>query len=267
MNDIEQTRAMWDAVAADWQVQVGEHGDANRQLNSDPVLWQFLGDVAGQRILDAGCGTGYLTRQLAAKGATVTGVDLSEQMIEIAQSQQKHQQKRQQKQEQNAPPITFAVDSCQILATQGDATFDRVVSNYVLMDLPDLDAAMQSFARVLKPGGEAVLIFSHPCFPGGRAETDRKGKGTRYLWHHPYFLEQKNVDPAWGHFDHEFIWFHRPLRRYWQAFKAAGFLMVDFEEPHVDAAVAAEKLDAASYERALSRPYSVAFLLRKSEIS
>ena len=42
-----------------------------------------------------------------------------------------------------------------------------------------------------------------------------------------------------GHFDHEFIWFHRPMRRYWQAF-AAGFLMVDFEEPHVDAAVAAK---------------------------
>ena len=61
MSDLEQTRAMWDAVAADWQLQVGDTGDANRRLNSDPVLWEFLGDVTDLDVLDAGCGTGYLS--------------------------------------------------------------------------------------------------------------------------------------------------------------------------------------------------------------
>lgn len=46
-------------------------------MNSDPVLWDFLGDVRGGDVLDAGCGTGYLSRKLSAAGARVVGVDLS----------------------------------------------------------------------------------------------------------------------------------------------------------------------------------------------
>jgi 2-polyprenyl-3-methyl-5-hydroxy-6-metoxy-1,4-benzoquinol methylase len=80
----EETRDFWDRVAADWGLQVGEDGDRNRILNSDPVLWAFAGDVVGRRVLDAGCGTGYLTRQLAQRGAAVVGVDFSERMIENA---------------------------------------------------------------------------------------------------------------------------------------------------------------------------------------
>ena len=82
--EMEETRDFWDRVAADWQIQVGADGDRNRFLNSDPVLWTFAGDVAGRKVLDAGCGTGYLSRQLGVCGALVTGVDLSEKMIAIA---------------------------------------------------------------------------------------------------------------------------------------------------------------------------------------
>ncbi len=55
---IEETKAFWNHVARDWNVQVGDGGDRNRILNSDPVLWDFAGDVAGLKVLDAGCGTG-----------------------------------------------------------------------------------------------------------------------------------------------------------------------------------------------------------------
>src|SRR5882762_9003646 len=71
----DKTHAFWSSVAADWRIQVGTDGDSNRQLNSDPVLWRFAGDVRGRSVLDAGCGTGYLTRQLHDRGARVTGVD------------------------------------------------------------------------------------------------------------------------------------------------------------------------------------------------
>lgn len=74
----------WDNLANDWEIQVGLDGDKNRMYNSDPVLWAFAGDVRGLKVLDAGCGTGYLVRQLHRKGADVTGVDISEKMIEIA---------------------------------------------------------------------------------------------------------------------------------------------------------------------------------------
>jgi 2-polyprenyl-3-methyl-5-hydroxy-6-metoxy-1,4-benzoquinol methylase len=66
MNDgeFEETRALWNRVADDWRIQVGDDGDGNRILNSDPVLWKFAGDISGRTVLDAGCGTGYLSKKL-----------------------------------------------------------------------------------------------------------------------------------------------------------------------------------------------------------
>ncbi|MGD8340908.1 MAG: class I SAM-dependent methyltransferase, partial [Gammaproteobacteria bacterium] len=81
-----ETVAFWDRVASDWDIQVGEAGDTNRRLNSDPVLWRFVGDVAGRDVLDAGCGTGYLSKLLHERGARVIAVDSSPGMIEIARA-------------------------------------------------------------------------------------------------------------------------------------------------------------------------------------
>ena len=60
--EIEEARDFWNSVAEDWRIQVGDEGDTNRPLNSDPVLWAFACDVRGLEVLDAGCGTGYLLR-------------------------------------------------------------------------------------------------------------------------------------------------------------------------------------------------------------
>ena len=54
-----------------------EQGDAGDDLGILPHLLALLGDVSGRRVLDAGCGEGYLARILAARGARVTGIDLS----------------------------------------------------------------------------------------------------------------------------------------------------------------------------------------------
>ena len=247
--EMEETRDFWDRVAADWQIQVGADGDRNRFLNSDPVLWTFAGDVAGRKVLDAGCGTGYLSRQLGARGALVTGVDLSEKMIAIAQA--------------HSPEILFRVDSCSDLRTIEDAEFDLLVSNYVLMDLPDLEGAAHAFHRVLKPGGVAVVVFSHPCFPQGGAATLKKGAGIAYRWTSSYFERATRVDPPWKHFTSEFIWFHRPLSDYWKAFLAAGFTVTGFEEPRITEDRVHLAASALELEQCRTRPYSVAFQLRR----
>jgi ubiquinone/menaquinone biosynthesis C-methylase UbiE len=84
--EFEDARKFWNRVAPDWQIQVGMDGDANRRLNSDPVLWSFTGDVRGRKVLDAGCGTGYLSAKLAEHFARVTGVDFSDGMIATARA-------------------------------------------------------------------------------------------------------------------------------------------------------------------------------------
>ena len=244
-------REVWEQLAADWHIQVGEEGDANRRLNSDPVLWHFVGEVRGKTVLDAGCGTGYLARQLSARGARVTGVDFSEKMIDIARAQAATKELS----------ITFTVDSCTTLASQPDAAYDLLIANYVLMDVDDLESAVAAFHRVLRPNGVAVLVFSHPCFPADFATDDAAGR--HYHWPFSYFARRQIVSPPWGHFTHDFLWFHRPLSDYWKAFKHAGFLVDDFEEPRLtpDRYHLAE--DARRLHAATTKPFSVAFRLIK----
>ncbi len=246
---LEEIKNRWNDLAEDWEIQVGTDGDGNRQMNSDPVLWEFAGDVKNLDVLDAGCGTGYLSGKLFEKGARVTGVDLSEKMIEIAK--------------RNNPQIDFYVDSCSVMENIKSDSFDLLITNYVLMDTPELQETVDTFYRVLKPKGRAVLIFSHPCFLQEKAIFSETNDSVTYHWNFPYFKPAKVTEPPWGHFKNEFIWFHRPLSDYFKAFKKAGFRVDDFEEPRITP----ERFHMVPTERKLKslqyRPYSVAFKLEK----
>ena len=246
---MDEIRSFWNKVARDWRTQVGDDGDSNRRWNSDPVLWAFLGEVGGRTVLDAGCGTGYLSQHLRDRGASVIGVDLAEEMIAIAEA--------------SYPGIPFRVDSVSELRTIGDDEVDIIACNYVLMDTPELLKATKAFFRVLKPGGHAVVVFSHPCFPQGRAVASEDDAEIKYPWNFSYFDERRCVDPPWGHFTSDFVWFHRPLSTYWKTFVDAGFQVGEFEEPRI-APDRYSLVDSPKHlQRSKSRPYSVAFKLLK----
>ena len=245
---LREVRDFWNGIASDWQIQVGDDGDANRRLNSDPVLWDFAGEVEGRDVLDAGCGTGYLSRKLVERGARVVGVDLSKEMIEIARAR--------------GPEIDFRVDSVTALCSVDDREFDLVVANYVLMDVPHLQDAVDAIHRVLREGGRAVVVFSHPCFPQGE-RTDGPEREAIFTWTRSYFEPQRIVEPPWAHFTSHFIWFHRPLSDYWKAFTAAGFAVTRFEEPRITSERYHMAASDGELERSRTRPYSVAFELVK----
>lgn len=98
------------------------------------------GPRAGDQVLDVGSGTGAVAREVAARiGAEgVTGVDLNEGMLAVAR--------------RVAPEIDWRRgDACRLPFE--DARFDRVLSQAVLMFVPDVDRALAEMTRVTRPGG------------------------------------------------------------------------------------------------------------------
>jgi ubiquinone/menaquinone biosynthesis C-methylase UbiE len=152
--DETQVAAYWNANAPVWIDQVRKGFDVHREAVNNPAIFALIGDVAGKSVLDAGCGEGYNTRQLAALGARVTGIDLSEAMIRQAGDEERD----------NPRGIDYHLGSFSRMPFFPDGRFDLVVSFMALMDGPDYEGAVREIQRVLKPGGELVFSISHPCF-------------------------------------------------------------------------------------------------------
>lgn len=113
--------------------------------------------ACGPRVLEAGVGTGLSLGYYPAN-AEVVGVDLSEDMLRRA-----HEKVRKQ-------GLTH-VKSLQVMDVTRlgfpDESFDAVTAQFIITLVPDLDAALSEFARVLRPGGEIVLAnhFGQPSGP------------------------------------------------------------------------------------------------------
>lgn len=151
--DQDQGTRIWDRNAEEWHRSFGER-DPNRSDLLDPLVLDLLGEVKGKRILDAGCGDGYLSRKLARLGAQVTGVEISERMLAYAR----------QEQENEPLKISYHLASCASLSFLSDSAFDVVLTNNVIQDLADYQGAFREFGRLLRSGGTYLHIANHPCF-------------------------------------------------------------------------------------------------------
>ncbi|MFI7064358.1 class I SAM-dependent methyltransferase [Kribbella sp. NPDC050124] len=213
----------YDDVAADYDEWVG----AGAALD-DPAFAELVGDVAGQAVGVVACGQGREARYLAAQGATVTGVDLSEKLLEKAREH-----------EEAAPlGITYRQGDAQTLDGLATDAFDGVVCYMALMDIPDLDRALHSMARVLRPGGWFVVSITHPCFKTPAAgelvdhvdQSVRRTIGKYYVegyWDGPG--AHRNALPVGA--------YHRTLSTYVNTLTATGFVIEQFREPLHDTPV------------------------------
>ena len=96
----------------------------------------------GERILDVATGTGWAARRIAARGATVTGVDLGTEVIEAAKELSSN--------------IDFRVGDAEALPFP-DNHFDAVISTFGVMFARDPEAVARELARVVRPGGRVSL--------------------------------------------------------------------------------------------------------------
>jgi phosphatidylethanolamine/phosphatidyl-N-methylethanolamine N-methyltransferase len=118
----------------------------------------------GGRVLDVGVGTGLSLDQYSPRNRVV-GIDLSEPMLRraIARMQRRPLPHVEMLAVMNAERLAFA-----------DASFDVVMAQYVITAVPDPEAALDEFARVVKPGGEIVLVNHLGAESGLRRMYERR---------------------------------------------------------------------------------------------
>jgi ubiquinone/menaquinone biosynthesis C-methylase UbiE len=126
-----------------------EHKPHNAYYDRPNTLSLFA-DCQGKKILDAACGSGKYAEILTAKGAIVTGFDISPKMVELAQ----------QKQIEGAN--FFVHDFAQPLNMLSDGCFDTVLCALALHYVEDWTITLQEFHRVLKPNGTLIISIEHP---------------------------------------------------------------------------------------------------------
>ncbi|MFE5642467.1 class I SAM-dependent methyltransferase [Rhodococcus sp. NPDC056516] len=121
----------------------------------------LLGEIAGSSILHLQCNSGQDSLSLAALGANVTGVDLSDSAIDFARTLS------------TESDIAAEFERAEVSgwlreAAAAERKFDRVFSSYgTVIWLPDLDEWAEGIAGVLAPDGRFVLVEFHPfamCF-------------------------------------------------------------------------------------------------------
>jgi SAM-dependent methyltransferase len=178
-----------------------------------PAMLALAGDVAGRRILDAGCGSGPLIAALRDRGAIVTGFDKSAGMLEVAR--RRLGDDADLRVADLGGPLPFP-----------DGTFDDVTASLVLHYLEDWGPALAGLRRVLKPGGRLIASVNHPF-----AEN---------LWHRgarlkPDYLATYNYTVEWTAGGQRAVlrFWARPLHAMTDAFTAAGFRIAVISEPPV----------------------------------
>jgi SAM-dependent methyltransferase len=135
-------------VATGYRIWASTYDGPNSAFDLDePFIKEVVGGLPAGDALDAACGTGRIAALLAARGHRVRGVDGSPDMLARAR--------------ERVPDAEFLPGELAALPLP-DACVDLVVCSLALTHVPALDPVLAEFARVLRPGGHAVLSDIHP---------------------------------------------------------------------------------------------------------
>lgn len=253
-----------------------------------PATRSLLGDVAGERILDAGCGSGEHSADLAAEGAEVVGVDASAKMLQ--QARDRHGAGRPSGEpagstdngrsagdgrpgsgeasssDDASGSLRFLrADLCEALPFEGGG-FDIVCCQLVLSHVQDLGSVLVEFRRVLADGGRLVVATHHPFHDFRVAERERYPRvevgstmevdpSVTADPSPPVYHEDGTVEVEWSEDGLTGTYFRRSLSTLVTALLAAGFDVDGIEEPVPDEAFRKRWPDA--YEEFVTRPPEV----------
>jgi SAM-dependent methyltransferase len=167
----QQVAAHWDRRAAHFDEDFGH----SIRTPAERAAWDRIFELVlpsraasdhrgGLDALDVGCGTGFLTLEIASRGHRVTGVDFAPAMLVEARRKATERSSSARFEEADAENLPFA-----------RASFDVVISRHVLWTLPHPEAAIDEWIRVLRPGGRLVVVDGQldPTVPQPSTENAR----------------------------------------------------------------------------------------------
>jgi len=189
-------------------------GDRNRTHLLDPAMLDAVGDVAGLKVIDVGCGEGRFSRMLAHLGADVTGIDLTPALV--AEAKKLH------------PEGDYIASGAESLPFN-DNEFDMAVSYVVLVDIVDYRTAIAEMARVIVPGGLIVAANVNSFISQCETSWFRDSDGRKLHFPVDRYFEERPLRLQWSGMS--VINWHRPLQAYMSAYLDAGLILKQFHEP------------------------------------
>lgn len=178
-----------------------------------PILREYVGEVAGRRVLDLGSGFGWFCRWAAAGAAEVLGVDLSENMLAAARGA-------------SGPGVRYARGDLEDYAPEVGA-WDVIYSSLALHYVAGVEGLFTRVAAGLRPGGRFVFSVEHPIFTAPRRAGFETREG-RLVWPLTDYLEAGDRVTDW--LAPGVVKRHRPVGAYVGALARAGLLVAGLED-------------------------------------
>mgnify|MGYP001386899604 CR=1 FL=1 len=150
MNPTRLSANPWDHYSAEYSRWIGQREPVEVEPGSIMGrLLEILGDLNGREVLDAGCGEGYFSRVLAARGARVTGIDLSPRLIEIAQKKGPGR------------TIDYRLADLSQPVPDLEGHFNLIGSHLVLNDVEHYRGFAATLASLARPGARLALALNN----------------------------------------------------------------------------------------------------------
>jgi ubiquinone/menaquinone biosynthesis C-methylase UbiE len=145
------TNTQWQKAVGWYSGIMGETGD---ELNFElirPTLLEILGDLKDKKLLDCGCGSGYLTHELSLVAETVVGTDFSQNFVDLCKEKYGHQNN-----------LDFQLSDVTQKMRFEDNSFDVVLSKMVLQYVENINVFASESCRIVTKAGKVVIAVDHP---------------------------------------------------------------------------------------------------------